>query len=835
MVARRFVLQQHFGRYASGWPRRRKTISSGQTANGSLALGICAIVSVWLRIVEMREPAWCVFACGSLMPATTSTPWAPKASTSQRASIQNVSTFVLSPDGAAPPSPLCPVTACGAICRPDGSPLQSSSRGLPSLCPVLIRPRERPPWCNPTLHSILRGRRAVEGPFGELRRGVAARCLAGFVRGSTPLLEGCLGGRAPRRDAVPLGRKAATTQAQRFAQGRPLRVARGRATGTAAAAAGTARGFLSGSAEQTVPMENFRNIGIMAHIDAGKTTTTERILYYTGVSSQIGEVHDGAAVMDWMDQERERGITITSAATTCLWRGMDSQLPLHRLTIIDTPGHVDFTIEVERSLKVLDGAIAVFDAVAGVEPQSETVWRQANRYMVPRLAFINKMDRLGANFSRCVGAIASRLGGRPLPLQLPVGAGGQFQGVIDLISQKFLVWNPSDRGLTVRKHPVPPDMEEQLQWSRAFLVERAAEASDQLTEEFLDTGDLTPSSIHAGVRLLTLEKEFVPVLCGSSLKDIGVQPLLDAVIRYLPAPHEVVRPVCALDAKGARQCIVDGAGQHKEHTPIVPTSGANQMPTQPEAKASLSSGRPPPATVDAQSQLEGVKELVLSPEERGGGSGRRAAHTEAADTRKLKQKASAKQANEVVALIFKVAGDPFLGQLHFVRVYSGSLVVGRSVAHPRSRRAERVQRLLHMHANFRTDVKALHAGEIGAVVGLREFTTGDTVQYEGARPVLSVEPLHLPTPVIALSVEAKTKGDNEKLLQALHKIAKEDPTFGVQVDRLTGETIIRGMGELHLEVMLERVRREFKVEAVAGKPQVAYKESVTKTAEVQGK
>ena len=496
---------------------------------------------------------------------------------------------------------------------------------------------------------------------------------------------------------------------------------------------------------RTTPIERYRNIGIMAHIDAGKTTTTERILYYTGVSHKIGEVHDGAAVMDWMEQEQERGITITSAATTCFWAGMDQQFPLHRINIIDTPGHVDFTIEVERSLRVLDGAVAVFCAVGGVEPQSETVWRQATRYHVPRLAFVNKMDRAGADFLRVVDQVRTRLGANAIPIQVPIGAEDAFEGVIDLVRMKAIYWDEDALGTIFEEREIAEGVREACMVLHENLVEAAAEATEELTEKYLEETDLTIDEIKAGLRLRTLNNEIVPVLCGSAFKNKGVQALLDAVIEYLPAP---------IDVKAIRGVIEDGLT---------------------EAVRQASDDEP------------------------------------------------------FSALAFKIATDPFVGSLSFFRVYSGVVKSGDSVYNSVKNRKERFGRILQMHANTREELKEVRAGDIAAAVGLKDVTTGDTLC--DTDKIITLERMEFPEPVIAVAVEPRTKSDQEKMGAALQKLAAEDPSFKVSTDEESGQTIIAGMGELHLEIIVERMKREFNVEANVGKPQVAYRETITQTVE----
>ena len=498
------------------------------------------------------------------------------------------------------------------------------------------------------------------------------------------------------------------------------------------------------------PLDRYRNIGIMAHIDAGKTTTTERVLFYTGISHKIGEVHDGAAVMDWMEQEQERGITITSAATTCFWRGMRQQFDQHRINIIDTPGHVDFTIEVERSLRVLDGAIAVFCAVGGVEPQSETVWRQANRYNVPRLAFVNKMDRSGADFERVVEQIKSRLKAAPLPIQLPIGKEDTFKGVIDLITMEAINWNEDDMGATFESAEIPEDLKAECERLHGEIVEAAAESTEELMEKYLDKGELSTEELIAGLRERTLKGEVVPVLCGSAFKNKGVQAVLDAVIYFLPSPNDV-DDVTGTDAD------------------------------------------------DSEKQL----------------------------TRK------ASDDDPFSALVFKIATDPFVGSLAFLRVYSGVLESGDSVMNVSKGKKERIGRLLQMHSNSREDIKEVRAGDIAAVVGLKDAITGETLSDMNAK--IELERMEFPEPVISVAVEPKTKSDQEKMALALQRLAKEDPSFRVTGDEESGQTIISGMGELHLEVIVDRLQREFQVNAGVGNPQVAYRETVTKTIEQEGK
>jgi len=497
------------------------------------------------------------------------------------------------------------------------------------------------------------------------------------------------------------------------------------------------------------PIERYRNIGIMAHIDAGKTTTTERVLFYTGVSHKIGEVHDGNAVMDWMEQEQERGITITSAATTCFWSGMDHQFPEHRVNIIDTPGHVDFTIEVERSLRVLDGTVAVFCAVGGVEPQSETVWRQANKYHVPRLAFVNKMDRQGADFLRVVGQIGERLGAHPVPLQLAIGSEENFEGVVDLLQMRAIFWNKEDRGVTYEAREIPAQLREDAEMYREQMIEAAAEGTETLMEKYLEDGELSVEEIRSGLKLRTLRNEIVPCFCGSAFKNIGVQAVLDGVVEYLPAPNEV---------EAIRGTLDDG-------------------------------------------ETEGVRE--------------------------------ASDDAPFAALAFKIATDPFVGTLTFFRVYSGVVNSGDSVMNSAKSKRERFGRILQMHSNRRDEIKEVRAGDIAAAVGLKDVTTGDTLCAQS--DVITLEKMEFPEPVIAVAVEPKTKGDQEKMGIALGKLAQEDPSFRVRTDEESGQTIISGMGELHLDIIVDRMRREFSVEANVGRPQVAYRETIRKSVEAEGK
>ena len=495
-------------------------------------------------------------------------------------------------------------------------------------------------------------------------------------------------------------------------------------------------------------LKKLRDIGIMAHIDAGKTTTTERVLFYTGVSHKIGEVHDGTATMDWMVQEQERGITITAAATTCYWQGMDKQFDKHRINIIDTPGHVDFTIEVERSLKVLDGAVAVFCAVSGVEPQSETVWRQADKYGVPRLGFVNKMDRAGANFLYVVGHVADRLKATPIPMQLPIGAEETFKGVVDLIRMKAIYWNSEDQGMSYVAKEIPEDMLAQCQLYRGKMIEAAAEASDEYMEKYLETGELTTEEIKIGIRKRTIDNKIVPMFCGSAFKNIGVQALLDGVVEYMPSPLDVP-PIEGEDDNGNRV-------------------------------VRLSSEKEPFA-----------------------------------------------------ALAFKIATDPFVGTLTFIRVYSGVLKSGDSVYNPVKDKKERVGRLLQMHANTREEIKEVRAGDIAACVGLKSVTTGDTLCDIDHK--VTLERMDFPEPVIWIAVEPKTKADQEKMGIALSKLAQEDPSFRVRSDEESGQTLIGGMGELHLEIIVDRMKREFNVEANIGNPRVSYRETITATVEQEGK
>lgn len=498
----------------------------------------------------------------------------------------------------------------------------------------------------------------------------------------------------------------------------------------------------------STPLELYRNIGIAAHVDAGKTTTTERVLFYTGTSHKIGEVHDGAATMDWMVQEQERGITITSAATTCYWSGMDKQYAKHRINIIDTPGHVDFMIEVERSLRVLDGAVVVFDSVSGVEPQSETVWRQANKYGVPRIVFVNKMDRMGANFLRVVEQIKLRLGSQPIVVQLPIGAEETFSGVIDLIKMKAILWDEESKGMTFTYQEIPANMISQCEEWRHKLVEAAAETSEELMNKYLEGEELSEADIKTALRQRTVNNEIVPVFCGSAFKNKGVQAVLDGVIDYLPSPLDIP-PVKGVDE--------DGEEDHRETSYDAPFS----------------------------------------------------------------------------ALAFKIATDPFVGTLTYFRAYSGVVKCGDTVYNPVKDKKERIGRLLQMHANSREEIKEVRAGDIAAAVGLKTVTTGDTLCDQNK--VIILERMDFPDPVIAVAVEPKTKADQEKMSIALGKLAQEDPSFRVHTDEESGQTIIQGMGELHLEIIVDRMKREFMVEANVGKPQVAYRETLKDAVEQEGK
>jgi elongation factor G len=498
------------------------------------------------------------------------------------------------------------------------------------------------------------------------------------------------------------------------------------------------------------PISRYRNIGICAHVDAGKTTTTERVLFYTGLSHKIGEVHDGAATMDWMEQEQERGITITSAATTCFWKGMDAQFDDHRINIIDTPGHVDFTIEVERSLRVLDGAVVVLCGTSGVQPQTETVWRQANKYEVPRMVFVNKMDRAGADFRKVVGQLKTRLGAVPVPLQMTIGSEEDFKGVIDLVKNKAILWNEADQGMTFEYADVPANMVDEVQEMREQMIEAAAEATEELMDKYLEGGELTEAEIKKGIRLRTLANEIVPVLGGSAFKNKGVQAMLDAVIEYMPSPTEVK--------------AIEGTLLDADRTPA---------------------------------------KRVASDEE------------------------------PFSALAFKIATDPFVGTLTFFRVYSGQLQSGTAVYNSVKEKKERVGRMVQMHANSREEIKEVLAGDIAAAVGLKDVTTGDTL-CDLDKPIV-LERMEFPEPVISVAVEPKSKPDQEKMGIALGKLAQEDPSFRVKTDEETGQTIISGMGELHLDILVDRMRREFSVEANIGKPQVAYREAIRNTAEIEGK
>ena len=499
---------------------------------------------------------------------------------------------------------------------------------------------------------------------------------------------------------------------------------------------------------RTTPIERYRNIGIMAHIDAGKTTTTERVLFYTGVSHKLGEVHDGAAVMDWMEQEQERGITITSAATTCFWSGMDQQFQEHRVNIIDTPGHVDFTIEVERSLRVLDSAVAVFCAVGGVEPQSETVWRQANKYKVPRMAFINKMDRAGADFLRVTDQIRTRLGGNAVPVQIPIGAEDHFEGVVDLIKMKAIHWDDSDLGVSFEFRDIPDDLQDVCREWREKMIGAAAEANETLIEKYLETGDLSEEEIYAGLRERTLRNEIVPTLCGSAFKNKGVQAMLDGVIRFLPSPVDVPPIIGILDDES-------------------------------EGQRTASDDEP------------------------------------------------------FASLAFKIANDKHVGNLTFFRVYSGVLNSGDHIYNPVKGKKERIGRILQMHANTREEIKEVRAGDIAAAVGLKDVTTGDSLV--DLKNIITLERMEFPEPVISVAVEPKTKIDQEKMGIALQKLAKEDPSFRVHTDEESSQTIISGMGELHLDIIVDRMRREFSVEANVGRPQVSYRETIRESVEQEGK
>jgi elongation factor G len=499
---------------------------------------------------------------------------------------------------------------------------------------------------------------------------------------------------------------------------------------------------------RSTPIERYRNIGISAHIDAGKTTTTERILFYTGVSHKIGEVHDGAAVMDYMEQEQERGITITAAATTCFWKGMDGAFPEHRINIIDTPGHVDFTIEVERSLRVLDSAVAVFCAVSGVQPQSETVWRQMNRYGVPRIAFVNKMDRAGANFLRCVQQIRERLRGNPIPIQLPIGAEEDFEGIVDLVQMKAIYWDMETQGMRFEYRDIPESLRAQAEEYRGKMIEAAAEANEELLNKYLEDSTLSDAEIRRGLRERSLRNEIVLCMCGSAFKNKGVQAMLDAIIEYMPSPIEM-----------------------------------------PDVKGTNPRGEPATRKADDDAPF--------------------------------------------AALAFKILNDPFVGNLTFFRVYSGTLNSGDTLYVPTKDRKERIGRLLQMHASERTEIKEVRAGDIAAAVGLKDVITGDTLC--DLEKVITLEKMVFPAPVISVAVEPKTKADQEKMGLALQRLAKEDPSFRVHTDQESGQTIISGMGELHLEIIVDRMKREFKVEANVGKPQVAYRETIRATVESEGK
>ncbi|MEL0031012.1 MAG: elongation factor G [Betaproteobacteria bacterium] len=499
---------------------------------------------------------------------------------------------------------------------------------------------------------------------------------------------------------------------------------------------------------RTTPINRYRNIGISAHIDAGKTTTTERILFYTGVSHKIGEVHDGAAVMDWMAQERERGITITSAATTCFWRGMDGNLPEHRINIIDTPGHVDFTIEVERSMRVLDGACMVYCAVGGVQPQSETVWRQANKYRVPRMAFVNKMDRQGANFFKVYDQMRARLKANPVLMQIPIGAEEGFEGVVDLVKMKAIYWDEATAGTKYEEREIPAELQAQADEWREKLVEAAAESSEELMEKYLEEGDLTLEELQKGIRTRTIATEIVPMMCGTAFKNKGVQAMLDGVVDYLPSPVDI-----------------------------------------PDVKGETEAGDPASRKAD--------------------------------------------DADSFSALSFKIMTDPYVGQLIFFRVYSGVVNAGDTIYNPIKGKKERIGRILQMHANNREELKEVRAGDIAAAVGLKDATTGDSI-CDPSKPII-LERMEFPEPVISQAVEPKTKSDQEKMGIALGRLAQEDPSFRVKTDEESGQTIISGMGELHLEILVDRMKREFGVEANIGKPQVAYREAIKQTVDIEGK
>jgi elongation factor G len=496
------------------------------------------------------------------------------------------------------------------------------------------------------------------------------------------------------------------------------------------------------------PLNRYRNVGIMAHIDAGKTTTTERVLYYTGMSHKIGEVHDGAATMDWMEQEQERGITITSAATTCFWSGMDKNFPEHRINIIDTPGHVDFTIEVERSLRVLDGACAVFCAVGGVEPQSETVWRQADKYQVPRIGFVNKMDRAGANFLRVVDQVKSRLGGNPVPIQIPIGAEEGFKGIVDLVKMKAINWKEENMGMEFTYEEIPADLLDECQSYREQMVESAAEANEELMEVYLEGGELSEEQIKQGLRERCIAGEIVPMLCGSAFKNKGVQAMLDAFIEYMPSPEEV-KAITGIDEK--EQEVVRKSSDDEPFS----------------------------------------------------------------------------------ALAFKIMTDPYVGTLVFFRVYSGVLKSGDFVYNPVKGRKERIGRILQMHSNSRNEIKEVYAGDIAAAVGIKKVTTGDT--FCDQNHLVTLERMEFPEPVISVAVEPKSKADQEKMGLALSKLADEDPSFRVHTDEESGQTVISGMGELHLDILVDRMRREFSVECNVGEPQVAYRETIRSSVEIEGK
>ena len=499
---------------------------------------------------------------------------------------------------------------------------------------------------------------------------------------------------------------------------------------------------------RTTPLERYRNIGIVAHVDAGKTTTTERVLFYTGLSHKIGEVHDGAATMDWMEQEQERGITITSAATTCFWKGMDAQFDAHRINIIDTPGHVDFTIEVERSLRVLDGAVVVLCASSGVQPQTETVWRQANKYEVPRMIFVNKMDRTGADFLAVVSQVKSRLGATPVPIQLPVGAEDDFKGVIDLIKMKVINWNEADQGMTFTYESIPADLLESAEEWRSHLVESAAEASEELMDKYLEGEELSEAEIKNALRQRTLANEIVPVTCGSAFKNKGVQAVLDGVVEYMPSPEQV---------KQIQGILEDGTEEERPADDKAPFA----------------------------------------------------------------------------ALAFKIATDPFVGTLTFFRVYSGTVKQGDAVYNPVKSKRERLGRIVQMHSNSREEIKEVYAGDIAAAIGLKDVTTGETLCAPNS--IITLERMEFPEPVISVAVEPRTIADQDKMGIALGKLAAEDPSFRVQTDEESGQTIISGMGELHLDIIVDRMKREFSVECNVGKPQVSYREAIRSTVKVEGK